>query len=647
MVKNNRWALLVGIDQYSSGTKSLKGCVNDVQETRALLQSHIGIPPQNITALLAPQGSEESSDPAAWPTKANFIQAITRIRQCAQPGDLVYIHYSGHGDRVPTSSAGLKKTVKYDEVLCTLEEDVRDFEFGELLDSLVDKGLILCVVLDCCHAGGASRFSPEIRIRCRRIANDFEDPACAGNESAVNRGLRNAVPAETWFYKPRGYNLIAACQPFETASEYCDIDGKYYGALTFHLLQTLKSLQSSTEAITYRQLQDVLEAKCKRATKQQPMHLGDDSRIPFATRATTEKMVMSANVTEITKTEITLNKGYAHSIMVGDQFRVFPLSRTFLGLPTPDAAAVAEVTVKSVAKLQCKTSVPEDGLVGVESGCLAEISKRAGAFIVNVQFPDSTEGTDYTGIFERMQDYVRSHTGGYMPITLVLNNNNLKPMLTLVYRDGVIEFQDKIRITMPFIPLIQTDTDTIIHSQQVVYLLHHLCHHQLAISTISPKTTRPPRYEFEIIEDEVEEGDTESLAAWMIRFKNTHGRVLYLSIFNFTPAYGIHQLFPGQNASSAAVEPMTEIEPLVIDMKVPPALKSLAKPGFVMRDVIKVFVTTEQANFCHYLLPDLNLDQLGTVDVTKGHRRTAKLVSQTSESWSTEEKEITTVIKNA
>jgi hypothetical protein len=163
----------------------------------------------------------------------------------------------------------------------------------------------------------------------------------------------------------------------------------------------------------------------------------------------------------------------------------------------------------------------------------------------------------------------------------------------------------------------------------------------------SPTASSVPRYEFEILKDEIEEGDNESLAAWRIQFKNLHKQVLYVTIFNLGPAYGIHQIFPDDNSSSAAVDPMDEIPYLVIDMKVPQLLKTASsKPGFKMRDVIKVFITTEQADFSHYRLPDLQkLDELDNLDLrTQGPRRDARVIRPQTGSWFVDEKEIITFI---
>ncbi|KAF8538860.1 hypothetical protein BDD12DRAFT_840666 [Trichophaea hybrida] len=80
----------------------------------------------------------------------------------ARPGDVVYIHYSGHGAQARTVYPELKGPNSVDEALvpCDIHcggRYLRDFELAELLDIMVQKGLVVTIVLDSCHSGSASR----------------------------------------------------------------------------------------------------------------------------------------------------------------------------------------------------------------------------------------------------------------------------------------------------------------------------------------------------------------------------------------------------------------------------------------------------------------------------------------------------------
>jgi hypothetical protein len=93
----------------------------------------------------------------------NALKNLGNDKEKPQKGDFVYIHYSGHGARTTTIFADLKKeTDDIDEALVPCDINMggkylRDYELGALLENLVAKGLIVTLVLDCCHSGGALR----------------------------------------------------------------------------------------------------------------------------------------------------------------------------------------------------------------------------------------------------------------------------------------------------------------------------------------------------------------------------------------------------------------------------------------------------------------------------------------------------------
>ena len=81
----------------------------------------------------------------------------------ANPSDGVYVHYSGHGGRTPTSIPKVKGVQALDESLVPIDigdpkaQYLRDHELARLLKDMVEKGLNVTIVLDSCHSGGATR----------------------------------------------------------------------------------------------------------------------------------------------------------------------------------------------------------------------------------------------------------------------------------------------------------------------------------------------------------------------------------------------------------------------------------------------------------------------------------------------------------
>lgn len=97
------------------------------------------------------------------PTYDNVMAALEQVRTDAEPGDFVYIHFSGHGSRPkPQHNPEHHKRPPagnqlYEVLLLEGDRHLKDFEFGEFLDNLASKGLFIFVVLDCCHSGGVDR----------------------------------------------------------------------------------------------------------------------------------------------------------------------------------------------------------------------------------------------------------------------------------------------------------------------------------------------------------------------------------------------------------------------------------------------------------------------------------------------------------
>jgi len=105
-------ALLIGIDAYVQDTgrngtiyRPLRGCVRDILEVERFLRG-AGVPAERITRLIAPGPSGPGIDlprpPESRPTYDNIVSAWQRVMATARKGDVVYIHYSGHGGRSAT-----------------------------------------------------------------------------------------------------------------------------------------------------------------------------------------------------------------------------------------------------------------------------------------------------------------------------------------------------------------------------------------------------------------------------------------------------------------------------------------------------------------------------------------------------------------
>lgn len=152
-----RWAVVVGIDHYSSDPRfNLSGCVNDATMVLEFLRTSLPIPAANIKLMLAGSPRRQIPVPYSSPTKDNFVTALTEINKCAAQGDFLLVYFAGHGRHAPTVFSHLKPNT-HDQMLCFVNNQaLRDVELGTILDTLAKK-LTVVAILDSCFSGGADR----------------------------------------------------------------------------------------------------------------------------------------------------------------------------------------------------------------------------------------------------------------------------------------------------------------------------------------------------------------------------------------------------------------------------------------------------------------------------------------------------------
>lgn len=88
----NKRAVLIGIN-YVGQNGELSGCHNDVANIKKYLINELGFDERDMKILM--DDSRHTN-----PTYANIMAALDWIVGVSQPGDTVWIHYSGHGGRL-------------------------------------------------------------------------------------------------------------------------------------------------------------------------------------------------------------------------------------------------------------------------------------------------------------------------------------------------------------------------------------------------------------------------------------------------------------------------------------------------------------------------------------------------------------------
>eukprot|EP01012_Entosiphon_sulcatum_P043363 TRINITY_DN5765_c0_g3_i1.p1 TRINITY_DN5765_c0_g3~~TRINITY_DN5765_c0_g3_i1.p1 ORF type:complete len:452 (+),score=67.27 TRINITY_DN5765_c0_g3_i1:23-1357(+) len=147
-----RKSLLIGIN-YFGQQGELRGCVNDVQTMRNLIVRH-GFNNDPSSQLVLVDDPSWRTQP---PTHQNMMQGFRWLVQGSRPGDRLFFHYSGHGGSMPDDNGD--EADGLDETLIPVDYrtagQIRDDAILQNLVLPLPAGVVLTVVLDCCHSGTA------------------------------------------------------------------------------------------------------------------------------------------------------------------------------------------------------------------------------------------------------------------------------------------------------------------------------------------------------------------------------------------------------------------------------------------------------------------------------------------------------------
>ena len=409
----NLYALLIGIDYYEPNQlyKSLKGAVRDINLVDAFLTETLNIPVERIRKLISPRSKEDTALQEARsareqdPTYENIVNAFKDITEVAKPGEQVYIHYSGHGGNPPTVYSNLKQgSEQKDEGLVPMDigdtpegRYLRDVEMTTLLKRMTNKGLIVTVVLDSCNSGGATRGDAEIR------STDQPDILLRTHESLVapleelERNwlelTRDQAIGVAGLPQAREYVLLAACRPNEYAYEYAVNGGtERHGALTYWMVDTLTSVATSGQPLTYKLLHDRVNAQIQSKFPQQiPMILGESDRRVFGSDIWSTPFTVGV-IRVVSETQITLNAGQAQGLSKGTRFSIYPFKTTDF-TDKASQVAIVELTRVDASESTAKVLKPEEGGIAVngklEPGAPAIMVSAPVDLIQRVRFTDN------------------------------------------------------------------------------------------------------------------------------------------------------------------------------------------------------------------------------------------------------------------
>ena len=251
-------AVLIGINKYQMPGADLQGCVNDVKNLSGVLKTYYGFADRDMTTLTDTQA-----------TKKAMERAIKKLIAKGKKGDVLLLHYSGHGSNVPDDNGD--EADHRDEILCPTDLDWKNPFRDDWLRKTLGKlpsGVSLTVIMDCCHSGTITR-----------VMNPFDAPRrqrylpCPWDLIATESGrkLRGTLRGQLG-KAPRGRKrkkdivhadikelLLTGCRDTQTSAD-AHIGGSFNGALTYYLVESINEAEGK---LTYRDLHQRTRAKLK------------------------------------------------------------------------------------------------------------------------------------------------------------------------------------------------------------------------------------------------------------------------------------------------------------------------------------------------------------------------------------------------
>ncbi len=309
-----KYALLIGVSKYSRGIDEDEewwnlNSKNDIEAIKQTLIRKFNFKQAEIKTLLTKQET----------TKKSILNGFRDLIAKVKAGDIVYLHYSGHGSQVLDDNGdeldGLDETLVPSDYQSRQDgsRNIRDDEIGKFLEELKAKNPSnVTFVVDSCFSGTITREGRQfVRGESYKGKTPKVNPKAAADDSS---GLLST--------KSLGNNfvIISATRSDQTAKETDNDSTGKMGALTYSLI---KAFNEATPKTTY---QDVFERVqtivSQRVDGQNPQIEGETGTILLQGNAIPSEPYIL--VTCDPKKNLILQAGSLQGMTKGSKFAIYP-----------------------------------------------------------------------------------------------------------------------------------------------------------------------------------------------------------------------------------------------------------------------------------------------------------------------------------
>ena len=255
-----KYALLVGISNYHALDKNSEW--NDIHGANDinLISQELKKQKFQITVLLEKDA-----------TKSRIVTELKKLKRSVKHGSIVYIHFSMHGQPYDDALSLVKGDEVWDESLVPIDAPIAydgrykgnnhlvDDElngYTEAIRNIIGKSGMIYVIIDACHAGGASKGNG---------TSDITRGTKRGFTSIKGKRFRPSEERPTYFnlstkagQSPIIY--LEACKGKEINTEM-KFNGKYYGPMSFFIWQTISRKPIGTDTSWTEEVKELMKKK--------------------------------------------------------------------------------------------------------------------------------------------------------------------------------------------------------------------------------------------------------------------------------------------------------------------------------------------------------------------------------------------------
>jgi len=612
----NHWAIIIGIDYYPAD-RSLRGSVKDANAVKGYLESRET--PVHIVTLTATTPSDVTSGvpveaASSWPNRLNVIQALKRVIKEANPGDLVYIHYSGHGTRILSEARQGSQSVE-ELALVLFEADeigesyLRGRHLASALKQMVDKGLVVTVLLDCCFSGSVPRHEDQLAFAIRTV--DYKSNVAAlaaeaddeefGEFSVSQKAPRSVSAQQDWIINPDGYTIISACGPYERAFEVDLGAHGRMGALTHLYFEILNAQTQGGRSVAQETLHAHLCARFHCIWPQQtPMLYGNMYRTFFSDLIRREDPKLIP-LYRAAGGRLRLRAGLAHGISPGDEFAVVSSDTSERAVHTVlRVSDVGTFTSEMVAVEASQAETARD----FKTGWSAKLVGRASPSNIRVRIPrELSEDHEYQAAVKDLLfvDPVLSSRAERFGLVVRINEHNHFEVLDAL--------GDKLH-DLPTVP-----KDLPRAAAKILRVLQHVSSFKVfqGIENRLPNAAFRASYDLSCSASIGQDGTFRAThgETWHLTVRNTRSQPLFFYIFNLTSSWEISNLVSDSGGGAYYVVPPREgntpgWREVPLQMDVPGSVRMQGEKS--CKDIMKTFVTNRPILFAGIVQGKITVD---------------------------------------